>query len=203
MQTWEQAQEWERKWHGDCINSYWEETKQIVYAKKMGLKLDMVEGKYPVIHLEGKSILDIGGGPYSLLLKSVHFSEGFVVDPCEYPEWVERRYETAGVQLLQIPAEQLEGLGEFDEVWIYNCLQHTRDPEKIIKNAKEHARIIRIFEWIDIPVSDGHIHELKEKELNSWLGGNGKVENLNESGCYGRAYYGIFKGDYFLENNNE
>ena len=80
----------------------------------------------------------------------------------------------------------------YDEVWIYNCMQHAIDPERIIANAKAAAPLLRLFEWIDIPAHDGHPHELTEASLNKWIGGTGTVTYLSESGCYGKAYYGVF-----------
>jgi len=195
MSKWSKAQIWEKNWHGNCINSYWEETKQQVYARKMGLQAQMVDGKFPVYNLQGKSVLDIGGGPYSFLLKCVNFRRAIVIDPCEYPNWVADRYTLAGIVYHKVRGEDLVGLAEHeisDEVWIYNVLQHTDNPQKIIKNARRAGKLIRIFEWIETGVNEGHIHNLTEKDLNKWLHGEGKVEQLNESGCVGKAYYGIF-----------
>lgn len=189
--SWQDDQKWEAEWHSNCANSYWEETKQNVYAKRMGLVPDMVLGKYPVFDLQGKSVIDIGGGPYSLLLKCVNFSKAVVVDPCDYPKWTKDRYEAVGIEVIKETGEKELEI-DADEIWIYNCLQHTINPQEIIANAKRHAKVIRIFEWIDCGTSIGHPHELHEESLNEWFSGFGKVETLNESGCYGKAYYGIF-----------
>lgn len=207
--TWKDEQHFELNWHGNCVNSFWEETKQQVYAKRMGLKADMVLGKYPVYDLKGISVLDIGGGPVSMLLKCVNLGNVMVIDPCNYPKWIDARYEEAKIQYKRIKGEDLFAgnkedtryVGEnamfFDEVWIYNVLQHVDDPKLIIENARKVSKIIRIFEWIDNGVSLGHPHDLKENLLNEWLGGIGHVEHLNESGCHGKAYYGLFKGNKY------
>lgn len=198
VQTWEEAQEFESKWHDSCVNSLNEELKQLVYARKMGIRFTN-DGKTPYnIDLHGQSVIDVGGGAYSLLLKCVNFKTGAVVEPLHHPKWVLDRYNIHGIDFINEPAET--GLAgkpipddmKFDEAWIYNCLQHVQDPELIIKNVKNMVKLIRIFEWIDLPVCPGHIHELKEDKLNTWLGGEGKVEILNESGCNGKAYYGVF-----------
>jgi hypothetical protein len=92
--------------------------------------------------------------------------------------------------------EDIEVAGQekaFDEAWIYNCLQHTDDPELIIKNARQLANTIRIFEWIDIPPHRGHPQELKEHLLNKWLGGEGHVAELDENICHGKSYSGVFE----------
>jgi len=193
---WELEQKWEADWHDNCVNSYWEETKQTVYAKRMGLEPKMVNGKFPVYNLQSKSVLDIGGGAYSLLLKCIN-GKMDVVDPCIYPHWVYKRYDSANIDVHHNTGEDYISLFIYDECWIYNCLQHTYNPQKVIKNALASCKILRIFEWIDNGVSNGHPQDLHEKELNEWLGGEGKVEQLNECGCVGKAYYGIFLGKHY------
>lgn len=209
MTEWEKAQEWEEQWHSNCVNSLNEELKQIVYAEKMGL-IRKPTSKTPYNYdLEGKSILDIGGGAYSLLLKCENFKKNregdlgtSVIDPLmdKYPEWVIKRYETAGIVCKEMKGENLNTKSEvvFDECWIYNVLQHTDNPQKIIENALKASKVIRIFEWVEEPISDGHIHTLHKDELDKWLGGEGKTEQLNENGCIGLSYYGIFKGDNYV-----
>lgn len=200
--SWQDEQHFESDWWGNCVNTYWEETKQLVYAKKMGLQALMKEGKYPVFDLHNISVLDIGGGPVSLLLKCINFN-GMVVDPCDYPEWIVKRYNELNINYVKSKGENIDLFKSpmlFDEAWIYNVLQHVDDPQKIIENAIKVSKIIRIFEWVDNGVSPGHPHDLKESKLNEWLGGIGKVEQLNESGCRGKAYFGIFKGSHYDVN---
>ena len=54
--------------------------------------------------------------------------------------------------------------------------------------------MLRIFEWIDIPAHEGHPVELTKELLDSIIAlpGSGTA-TLNESGCYGKAYYGVFR----------
>lgn len=190
--SWENDQEYERAWWGDCANTFTEEIKQLSYGYKMGLTAYTNAGKWPCYNLEGRDVLDIGGGPTSMLLKCENRGPYcMVADPCDYPEWIKERYKECGINYIQIPGEE-SILGSWDEVWIYNVLQHVKDPELIIKNAQYEAPIIRIFEWIDLSPHEGHPHELKEEELNKWLGGMGTVEWLDENNCYGKAYYGVF-----------
>lgn len=199
---WQNVSDWEANWWGNCANTYWEETKQQVYAKKMGLQATSENGKYPVYDFKNKSVLDIGGGPTSLLLKSINLEHGTVVDPCKYPNWVAMRYEVANIKY---HVEKAENIGTtlllplYDEVLIYNVLQHVVDPETIIANARKIGRIIRLFEWVNTEISDGHPHTLTENKLNDWLGGEGKVEAINESGCHGMCYYGVFVGNNYAK----
>jgi len=190
-ERWLKAQRWETNWWGNCISTFGEETKQLLYARKMGLMFHH-DGKSPYnIDMQGKRVLDIGGGPCSLLLKCVNV-KGKAIDPLCPPLWVLGRYASAGIGYQMTAAENINE-NDWDEVWIYNVLQHVEDPEKVIANAKRAGKLIRIFEWIDTPTNQGHPHSLTEECLNKWLGGEGKVEVLKgENTCSGKCYYGIF-----------
>ena len=193
MTNWNTAQKWEKRWHqGIGANTFNEERKQFVYAKKMGIEVySSLETPYNIKNY-GK-ILDIGGGEASLLLKVINPTGCVVVDPCKYPKWISERYKEYGITLIKEKAEDWDCIG-FDEVWIYNCLQHCEDPEKICKNALKAGKLVRVFEWVENGISPGHLHNLTEKDLNKWLEGEGKVERVDESGCNGLCYFGIFMG---------
>lgn len=179
--------EFEKSYWGDCTNTFDEDQKHYVYARCMGLT--RVHYSFDV---QGRSIMDIGGGPSSMLLKTINLTRGKVVDPIRYPEWTRLRYAMKNIDVNVAPGESVNEIG-WDEVWIYNCLQHAEDPLKIIRNAQQAAPILRIFEWIDIPPHPGHPHQLTEQTLNEWIGSFGQTSRFSESGCFGRAYYGVFK----------
>ncbi len=190
--SWIDAQKLEKEWWGACSNTFGEELKQTVYAKYMGLQF-YDDGNSPLnIDKSGLKIIDIGGGPVSLLLKTKADIK-VVVDPCGYPGWVRLRYIDAGILLEQKPAEDIpEDYEKFDEVWCYNCLQHVVDPEKIVYNMKRIGKVIRLFEWINHPINEAHPHELTAEKLDKWLNGKGTVVEINEKGCVGKCYYGEF-----------
>lgn len=179
--------DFERAYWGDCTNTFDEDQKHYVYARCMGLT--RVHYSFDV---EYKSIMDIGGGPSSMLLKCTNLTRGKVVDPIEYPPWTRDRYRMKNIDVDIAPGESVNEIG-WDEVWIYNCLQHTEDPARIIRNAQQAAPVLRIFEWIDLPPHPGHPHLLSEHTLNEWIGNYGQTARFAESGCFGRAYYGVFK----------
>ena len=179
--------EFEKEYWGNCCNTFDEDQKHYVYGKLMGLKQSHYSFMLPNI-----SVLDIGRGPSSMLLKCQGLKEGKVVDPIEYPQWTKDRYAMMNIIVDVKTGEEVTDL-HYDEVWIYNCMQHAIDPGAIISNAKRAAPVLRIFEWIDIPAHEGHPHELTEESLNSWIGKKGSVIQLNQSGCYGKAYYGVFE----------
>lgn len=192
---WKKAQQWEKLWWSTCQNTVWEDVKQMALAPYLGLKI--VPNAYTNyrIPLEGQSVLDIGGGPSSLLLKCENV-KGTVVDPCDYPKWVERRYKEVGIEYIKMKGEDIKD-GEYEECWIYNCLQHTEDPKKIIDNARRVSKIIRIFEWINTGTNEGHLHSFTSEQLEDWLQGEGKVVKLNGNGLYGSAFYGVFLGEKY------
>jgi len=178
----------EIEYWGDCCNTFDEDQKHYVYAKYMGL-----DRKGYSFDVHGKSIIDIGGGPTSMLLKTVNLGDrATVIDPIKYPDWTYDRYEAKGIKAIVMKGEDpviAHFAKEYDEAWIYNCLQHTDDPEKIIKNALSAANELRLFEWIDIPAHEGHPIELTKSNLDKWIGKEGKTIRLAESGCFGNAYY--------------
>lgn len=173
----------EKNYWGNCCNTYDEETKQYVYAKYMGIQqvhMHLIPGQ--------ATILDIGGGPASMLLKCHNLIKGKVVDPIAYPAWTLARYASNNIEVSVKAGEDIDESG-WDEVWIYNCLQHVIDPAKLLNKAKVSAKILRIFEWLAIPAHEGHPHMLTKTELDSWLGAAGGVVHLAEQGCFGAAYY--------------
>jgi hypothetical protein len=79
--------EFEKAYWGDCCNTFDEETKHFVYAKLMG-----IPRHGHGFSVDQKSILDLGGGPVSMLLKTKGFTKAKVVDPITYPQWTQLRY---------------------------------------------------------------------------------------------------------------
>lgn len=197
MPSWAEHQEFEAGWWADCTNTFGEEAKQITYAHRMGLVNVPVDGHWPVYDLEGKSVLDLGGGPASILLKTINGGRRVVVDPCEYPDWTTDRYTAAGIDVVRMPAEEFKHNPwvTFDECWIYNVLQHVQDPEQVIRVARSCSPVLRLYEWVNIDPHLGHPHRLTAALLDEWItGGRGRpgtLEVMNENGCVGgTAYYG-------------
>ncbi len=198
--SFESDQQFESNWWGNCQNTLGEELKQLSYAKRMGLRFSH-NGKSPYnIDGQGKKILDIGGGPVSLLLKYENV-KGLVIDPCTYPDWIGERYNEANIGYITSTGEDFDvvNCGIYDEALIYNVLQHVKNPQQIIQNARKIAKVIRIFEWIENGVSEGHPNNLRASELDEWLGGTGKIEQIDENTARGLCYSGIFKGDRYDE----
>jgi len=180
---WERdIQKFEAHWWGDCANTYGEETKQIAYAKVMGMDPGPWKGgdHWPIWDFSSDKVIDVGGGPSSMLLKSRVFL-GVVVDPCPYPDWVAARYDAHGLAYVREPAEDyLSGApdGTYDVAFPYNVLQHTLSPQLICREMRRVAKQVRIFEWVDLPAHPGHPHELHADELTEWLGGGGDTRHV-------------------------
>lgn len=197
VQTWEEASEWETAWHkNQQFNSYNEETKQYTYASRMGLD-DYKVNYYGIIGWDfgDKTVIDIGGSGQSILLKS-KAKKKVVVDPILPSDWMMLRYKEAGIEFIQAKGEDFIADETFDEALIYNVLQHVENPEKIVKNILGYSKVVRTFEYIEAGISPGHIHNLTEKDMNSWFEGVGKVERLSGK-ANGLVYYGVFKGDKY------
>jgi len=176
---------YEKGFWGNCQNTFKEEGKQLTYAKYMGLNVYDGGAHTIITGLEGLRILDIGGGPTSLLLKTPHLERAKVIDPLKYPTWVYNRYDAAHIEW-EIQYGELinEPDNSFDEVWIYNVLQHTTNPEQIIDHAKRIAPVIRMYEWINLPSYPGHPQALTKERLDVALGANGQVGLVENTDCY-------------------
>lgn len=198
IQSWKEAQSWELEWHlNQQFNTYNEETKQYIYASLMGL--DRYKTNYYGMigwDFENKSVVDMGCGETSILLKS-KAKQRIAIDPLPYPSWVKMRYTEAGIDFWNIKGEKFNTEQVFDIGIIYNCLQHTDNPEKIISTLRRNCKEIHVFEWINEGISAGHIHDLTEDKLNEWFGGYGKTGFLNQYPCVGNYYAGIFKGNEY------
>ncbi len=189
MISWSETQAIEERWWGNCTNTFTEQVKQKVYAEKMGIPFIASQGKY-CIPMSGERVLDIGGGPTSLLLMcwNVH---GTVADPFQYPAWVYKRYQTAGITLVRVKGEDLIKPGN-DEVWLYNLLEHVEDPVKVVANARRAGRLVRVFDWLATKRRGPHRHVLSKPMLDDLFEAEGSIEDLAANECFGQCYYGIF-----------
>jgi len=182
-QIWIDAQKHEAKFWGDCLNlSTWQEfVKQEMYSREMQLIADY--GDNGEFDMQGKSVIDIGGGPVSMTLRCHHASRLTVVDPIAWPKAVLRRYCQYGIDFVRCAGEDLLTVDVWpaDEVWICNVLQHVADPNKVLVEAKNHLNRcgrLRIFEWINIPADKCHPHVLTPELLSKGLTGL-RIEKLS------------------------
>jgi len=202
-EEWQKHNGWETSWWDNCVNTFDEQLKQQIYADYMKINqfakhtsnfnyqgVQQTRGT-SYFDLGGKSILDIGGGPVSLLLRCQNFKRAVVLDPCPYPDWITERYKSAGIELIKKCAEDSVIIDWFDEVWIYNVLQHVKDPIEVIKFAKRSGNKIRVCEPLNVGECMGHPHNLTKELLDKAFGKVGMTADVNNL-IKGNMYYGIF-----------
>jgi SAM-dependent methyltransferase len=190
-EEWRKAQIFEKSWWLCARNQHATE------LEKGGIvaRLMMVDSGVPT-----KTVLDIGCGPFSLL-QTVPSKSATCLDPIHYED-LEQQYVDKGIRRLYKCGEDLTVEdGTFDEVWIYNCLQHVKNPTSILNNAISVGKTIRIFEWIHIPPYEGHLYELTPQLLKRPFNQQGLttvIETqgfLNSSGLNGQYFMGIYSKD--------
>jgi glycosyltransferase involved in cell wall biosynthesis/SAM-dependent methyltransferase len=161
-EVWETAQQHERDWWGTEPHLRWQEEieKQQTYARLMGLPHDLNMGN--------KTILDVGCGPVSMLLRATHGGAAGV-DPLLMSEETKAKYAHANIALYHGKAEDFEPPQHFDEAWMYNCLQHVDDPDKVMAMLLQSADAVRIFEWIEMPNDSMHPHSLRIDQFERWI----------------------------------
>lgn len=151
----------ERQYWDNPANVVHEQAKQRRYAEEL---------RIPIHDLGGRSVVDIGGGPCSLLLQCRNVGRGVVVDPMPLSEAEADRYRKAGVTYLQVRAEDFAPSGEsYDEVWMMNVLQHVGDPAVVLRKVGQMAQLVRIFEWLDQDAREGHCATLPEEAFRAAL----------------------------------
>lgn len=162
---------------------------QITYAKYMMLFEDFgvknaEENKFnydqPIFDLQGKSVVDVCGGPNSLILRCFNFKKAIIVDPGEFPDYITNRYTKHGIEIAKVPAEEFEYNEKVNEVWFYNALQHVYNPYIILENAKNNSGTIRIMEAVNCGTDIQHPQNLTAEEFEKVLGIKGQVIEPND-----------------------
>jgi hypothetical protein len=185
---------WQTSWWGDCVNTLGEEVKQLKYAERIGLIRTETRRSPFIFDMLGASVIDIGGGPVSLLLKCINFSSGVVIDAgTDYPYWVYERYQSAGIRYVIEVGENLNVVGH-DEAWLINALQHTVNPEQVLRNARKAANLVRVFEWTNTISTESSPHILTKGFLDQVLDVRGTVETINLFGYVGHGYSAVAPG---------
>ena len=186
---WNKAQIWERNWWMTYRNQHQPEIIKNTFVSRMMF----VDQGVP-----NKTVIDIGCGPLSLLQRVPVKSGSAAVDPIHYGD-LEDVYTQKNIKRIIKCGEDLSlEDGTYDEAWIYNCLQHVKDPISIIKNAMKIATTVRIFEWTYIKPYEGHLHELTPDLLKApfqmfdWNTVMTTTGFLNHNGLNGNYFMGIF-----------
>lgn len=188
----------ESRYWRNCLDAvaFGEFQKQEMYGREMGLWADYGD-EWGDLDLQGKSVVDMGGGPWSMLLRCYDAGRMVVIDPIQWPPSVQRRYENYGIEFIRAGGEDGEYHGKkADEVWMYNVLQHVTDPAKVLHNAMTFGKKVRIFDWLYIPADVCHPHVLTPDLILNGMHG-AKIERVNvkrmtEHLCNADAFIGVF-----------
>jgi hypothetical protein len=116
-----------------------------------------------------KVIAEIGCGAYPAVSFCTNV-DGWVFEPLWFQSlqemksrveiyWIKEPFEDANISMIF-----------FHEVWLFNVMQHVRDPESVITKAKEIAPVIRFFEPVDYPTCVYHPHTFTEDDFERWFG---------------------------------
>lgn len=166
---WKKAQEGERVFH--C-----EEREHLPPLASRRLQEETMRRWYlgmMFVDVAPSSVLDVGGGPSSLLLGLPAMARRTVLDPLTFNESDEERYRAEGILRDTTPAEKYAG-APHEEVWLYNCLQHVMDPTAVLDMcAKKAVRAIRLFEWVNVPTDELHLHTLSSRAIVAALQARG------------------------------
>ena len=149
---WDAAQEAEAKFHADPGGNAYEERKRLKYASMLGINTLALAGRPRVI--------DMGSGPQGLVGSYASFlgQGSTALDPLEFGEDYEQAYRDAGIERVVCAAEDFETEEHYNETWIYNVLQHVKDPLAFMAKAREVSDKVRIWEWCNVPMDTCHIH---------------------------------------------
>ena len=149
----------------------------------------------PIFDLGGKTIVDIAGGPSSLLLRCKNFKKAYIVDPGDFPDYITNRYKEKGIEVIKVPAEEFSYPENVDEVWMYNALAHVYDPFKILLEAKAHCKTMRVIEGINCGTDIQHPQNLTAEDFEKTLNVKGTVVDPQdpEPSPRGLHFVGVFR----------
>lgn len=166
--------------------------EQFDALQRHGPILDIIDSSF-----KNKKICDIGGGPISLL-RNFNIGPSVVVDPLNLPDKYLDFYASKNITYFKGMAEDFikEIDLKFDEVWIYNCLQHVSDPYYILDNVYKLAPILRISEPCEVPTNKLHPHIFHVEEFKSYLNKISHKQNHKQI-TYDYPYVG---GVFYLNN---
>ena len=186
QERWEEAQIGEKKFHDDVdteisYSNYMEAYKY--YFKYLEIDTD----------LKGKSIIEIGPAKFAALLYCNNFSKSYIVEPTNYDN-IDSYYNGKNIEFIRELYEDCDS-PKVDEVWIFNLMQHVKNPESLIEKAKKSSKVIRFFEPIDLPTNLEHPFSFSEEDYRKYFGDCVKIyTSIGEPNFHGaQCAYGIYK----------
>lgn len=190
-ERWQQAQKAERKFHdGRTWSEKAKEYKEMysTYLAVLGFDiagsgsvnkvLEVGCADVPMLYFVKCKNAHICEPMPSKLLNNICYENDFTQHSCKFEDMPE-------------PAEL------FNEIWLFNVMQHVQDPEKFIEKAKRIGRTIRFFEPIDWPIEIYHPFSYTIDDYKRWFGGcvqfykGGSIKGFHESNCA----YGVWRAN--------
>ena len=83
-------------------------------------------------------------------------------------------FESDGIEVLQVRGEDVDST-PFDEVWLYNVLQHVQNYKKVIEKCFECGRLIRVFEWVYTGIDGAHLNTFTPEQYDDLFKTEGSV----------------------------
>lgn len=168
------------KWIFDFFNDGWTEVKAIteerwheaqVDEQAMHDRVSMEEGlamwgkDYKIYfsrlgmtwHQGGKTIIEVGCAGFPALHFCSGYEKGYLVEPMPSENLLSIAGMHDRLEVVKQKFEDVEIKGA-DEIWLFNVLQHVKDPNLFLKKARELAPVVRFFEPVNWPTCSFHPH---------------------------------------------
>lgn len=191
QQRWEQAQVGEKKFHEqEAMEKSYEHYKNTFhyYFKYLGINSS---------DLEGKKIIEIGPARCAGLLYCENFGESYIIEPTVY-DGVQKYYDDKGIGIIRELFEDCDP-PQVDEIWMFNLMQHVKDPDALIEKAKKYSKVIRFFEPIDLGTNLEHPFTFSEADYRNYFGDCvTQYKSIGEPGFHGAN---CVYGTYICEND--
>ena len=145
------------------------------------------------LNLNNKSIIEIGPAKWSALLYCNNYNQSYVVEPIKYDN-IEKYYDNKNISFIYDCYENCIS-PKVDEIWLFNLMQHVKDPDLLIKKAKLNCDTIRFFEPIDLPTDIAHPFTFSLNDYIRYFGDCVKVYNSIGEPNFHQAtcVYGVYK----------
>jgi hypothetical protein len=166
------------------------------YAYAVNATFDLLNIN-PKVDLQDKVVVEVGTGFYPALLWVEGLKRKIAVDPLfnSWPEQYKKRCIDSGIEINIDPYEESK-IGQVDETWFFNVLQHVISPEAQLRKAMETSKVIRVFEpigWgnrIPLSINEAHPHIISKETITNVMGNFGfiyqpcQIERFHQAECY-------------------
>jgi hypothetical protein len=142
-------------------------------------------------YLLQQDIIEIGPADFPAIRYLSH-NNCTIIEPMPSP-LLEDFCTKNSIALFKGKFETYIGSLEDKEIWMFNVLQHTQDPEWVIMQAKK-ARIVRYFEPINTDITPYHPHSFSVDDFDRWFPRINQYYNESHNQCFhdGPCCYGIY-----------